>query len=175
MQIERLEEFQIDRHTQVEITALLKMCFSEYPDRSYYKQVPNFRYLVWEDELLIGHLAVSHRMINVAGTLASIFGVIDICIHNEYQHNKIATTLLQDLDKLAKKHKIDFIVLTADEHELYEKNGFKLVKNTCRWLMINDHQTLGVAHRTIDDCIMIKAMQDKEWKTGLVDFLGLMV
>jgi len=172
MQIERLEEFQIDRHTQVEITDLLKKCFSEYPDRSYYKQTPSFRYLVWEDELLIGHLAVDYRIINIAGSVAKIFGVVDLCVHQEYQHNKIASTLLKDLEKLAKEFKVDFIVLAATEQELYKKNDFNVVSNTCRWVMINDHQTLGVAHRTIDDCIMIKSIMGEKWKSGLVDFMG---
>ncbi|HHH49436.1 MAG TPA: GNAT family N-acetyltransferase, partial [Saprospiraceae bacterium] len=80
MKIDRLEEFAIKEKTKVQIGVLLKNCFSDYPtDRIYYKQIPNFRYLVFEKKQLIGHMAVDYRHVNIGGTIASIFGVADLC------------------------------------------------------------------------------------------------
>ncbi|MEM1323221.1 MAG: GNAT family N-acetyltransferase [Bacteroidota bacterium] len=173
MRIQRIEEFKISRRKRKAIGELLGRCFPEYPgQRTYYKQIPAFRYLVWADQRLVGHLAVEHRMMNVGGEIASIFGIVDLCVDQEFQSRKIASQLLQTLEDLGRKHKIDFLVLAAQEYELYENNGFHLVSNTCRWLMINEHQTLGVNHRSIDDCLMVKALGSKQWKSGLVDFLG---
>ncbi|MFT7605997.1 MAG: putative acetyltransferase, partial [Saprospiraceae bacterium] len=143
-----------------------------YPEHSYFKQLPTFRYLVWKEEQLIGHMAIEHRNINIAGKLANIFGVVDLCVVNDFQSKNIASTLLQNLESLGITHHIDFLVLIAQNHEVYEKNGFELVTNTCRWLMINGNQTLGVAHRRIDECLMVKAIGNKDWKPGIVDFLG---
>ena len=53
-----------------------------------------------------------------------------------------------------------------------KKNGFKLVDNTCRWLIVNQQKTLGIAHRKIADSLMVKPLGSKEWKDGIVDFLG---
>ncbi|MEM8906905.1 MAG: GNAT family N-acetyltransferase [Bacteroidota bacterium] len=173
MTIQRLEEFALSSPQHTAIQELLRLCFSEYPQqRSYYKQIPDFRYLVWQDQQLIGHLAVEHRMINVAGNIARIFGVADLCVATSFQDQKIASNLLQQLENLGRQNDIDFLVLTAAEHKLYLNNGFQLVNNTCRWLMINEHQTLGVGHRRIEDCLMVKRLGPLQWKEGLVDLLG---
>lgn len=173
MQIQRLEEFLISSTIHQQIAQLLVDCFSEYPhQRSYLKQQPSFRYLVWEANQLIAHLGVEHRKIRVADSVCSIFGVADLCVHQAHQSQKIASTLLSQLEQLGQDNGIDFIVLTSGEHQFYQKNGFNLVQNTCRWLMINEHQTLGVAHRRIEESLMVKTLGDKPWKSGLVDFLG---
>jgi len=169
----RIEEFEIDQATSDAIHELLRESFEEYPRaRTYYKQVPTFRYLVYDNAILTGHLAVEHRMINVGGEPSCIFGVADLCVRDGYQDQKIASNLLEALETLGKKHQIDFIVLIAQNHQLYQNNGYQLSTNTCRWLMINEHQTLGVNHRNIDDCLMIKPLQNKQWNQGLIDFLG---
>jgi len=173
MEIRRIEEFEIDPTIEKSIQELLRKCFVEYPrNRTYYKQIPSFRYLVYKEKELIGHMAVEHRMMNIGGIVAKVFGVVDICISTDFQHQKVGSTLLQSLEDLGKKHAIDFIVLIAQDHQFYQSNGYHLHTNTCRWLMINEHQTLGVNHRNIDDSLMIKTLGDKKWNQGLVDFLG---
>ncbi len=173
MEIIRKEEFIITAQEHSEINALLHASFGDYSkDRSYYKQLPTFRYLVRTEGKLIGHMAVEHRNINIAETVARIFGVADLCVDQHFQSKNIASNLLKKLEILGRQHQIDFLVLIAHNHEVYEKNGFKLVNNTCRWLMINSHQTLGVGHRRIEECLMIKPISNLVWKPGLVDFLG---
>jgi len=173
MKIERIEEFKISNEVHEKIADLLKNCFSEYPgNRDYYKQIPTFRYLIWHKKHLIGHMGVEHRMIKIGEVVASIFGVSDICILKAYQSQKMGSALLQKLDKLARSNDIDFLILIASKFKLYEDNGFQLVKNTCRWLMINDHQTLGVNHKNIKSCLMVKEIGEKRWNGGLMDFLG---
>ncbi len=173
MRIQRVEEFLINKQVHQQINQLLNKSFGDYPEtRSYYKQLPSFRYLVWNNDDLIGHMAIEHRNINIAEVVSSIFGVVDLCVDEQFQSKNIASSILQQLEKLAKENQIDFIVLIAQNHSVYEKNGFAVVENTCRWLMINSNQTLGVGHRRIEECLMMKAMGDKVWKPGLVDFLG---
>lgn len=172
MQIERIEEFKIKTSTHQAIQTLLYTCFSEYPTRSFYNQLPTFRYLVWDNDILIGHLAVEHRVINNGEQLHHIFGVADLCVLQAYQEKSVASTLLDQLSVLGKEHHIDFILLIADTHGLYLKNKFKLVDNTCRWLMIKSNQTLGVNHRKIERSLMVKQLGSKKWQVGLVDFLG---
>ncbi len=172
MQIERIEEFKIKPITHQAIQELLYTCFAEYPARSFFKQLPNFRYLAWDKNILIGHLAVEHRIINNGEQLLHIFGVSDLCVLQAYQEKSVASSLLDQLSTLGKEHNIDFLLLIADTHGLYLKNKFKLVDNTCRWLMINSNQTLGVNHRKIERSLMIKRLGTKKWHPGLVDFLG---
>jgi len=173
MRIQRIEEFKINKKRHSEISELLQLCFSSYPaDRSFYKQFPSFRYLVFEEKKLIAHLAIIHRMIKVGEENFVIFGVSDLCVHPDFQKNKIASVLLQELEVLGKKHHIDFIALIAQEQKFYKKNKFKVYNNDCRWLIINERQSLGLAQRNLDNALMIKSLGEKKWKDGMVDFLG---
>ena len=181
MRIRRIEEFKINPRQHAQISQLLQQCFSTYPpDRSYYKQIPTFRLLVFDNSSsssknkLIAHLGVIHRMIAISDMPASIFGVADLCVHPDFQKRKIASELLNELENLGKKHGVDFILLMADVQRFYQKNGYKIYKNPCKWLMINNHQTLGVTKRKVEDSLMAKPLGDKLWKDGVVDFLGYM-
>jgi len=173
MDLHRIEEFSITNGQQKAIHQLLANCFPGYPkDRTYYKQLPNFRYLAFQEDQLIGHLAVEHRIIAIDQKPFTIFGVVDICVAPRFKGKKLATTLLDHLEKLGREHQIDFVILTASEHQLYLKNGYQLHSHTCRWLFINDHQTLGVKNQHLENTILVKGLGELKWSEGTVDFLG---
>lgn len=57
MKIIKIIEFDIEEATHHQITRLRNICFPEAKsERSYYKQLPHFRYLAFEKDLLIGHM-----------------------------------------------------------------------------------------------------------------------
>ncbi len=173
MFIQRLEEYKIPIAVHSQISLLLTEAFSGYPKgQTYYKQLPDFRYLIWEEERLIGHMGVEHRLMNNDGQTIKVFGVADLCIAQSHQHKKLATGLLTELERLGRKYGIDFIILMAKEHQLYLSNGFDLVKNECRWLLIQNNNCLGIIHRRIDQALMVKPLANIPWKNGVVDFLG---
>jgi len=169
----RIEEYKIPKKKHTQIRALLERSFSEYPEgRSYYQQVPTFRYLVSEQKQLVGHMAVDYRVVNIADEVCTIFGIGDFCVDPSFQSKHIATHLMETVEIEAQKNSIDFLVLIAQDHGFYKKKGFKLQKNTCRWLILTNQKTLGVGHRNITESLMIKEMGAKKWKPGLVDFMG---
>lgn len=173
MNIQRIEEFRITLDQKKAIQQLFAECFPGYPKgRTYFKQLPNFRYLVFQGELLIAHLAVEHRMIALDQIPYSIFGVVDICVDAQFRKQNIAANLLKKLEELGKDNSIDFIILTASDNQLYLNNGYQIKSNTCRWLFINDHQTLGVKNHHLSEALLVKSLGDKEWSAGIVDFLG---
>lgn len=173
MKIKRIPEYKISPAEHEKIIQLLKSCFPEYPGhRDYYKQIPSFRYLISKNKQLIGHLAVEHRKIKIGGDVASIFGISDLCISKNFQSMKLGSKLIKELESLGKAHQIDFIILTTNDHSIYQNNGFFVVNNTCRWLMINEHQTFGVNHKHINSSLMVKEISELKWNNGLVDFLG---
>jgi len=169
----RIEEYKIQDKKHAQIRTLLERSFSEYPEgRSYYQQVPTFRYLVSDKKRLIGHMAVDYRAINLAEKVCTIFGIGDFCVDPDFQSKNIASHLMEMVELEAKKNGIDFLVLIAQDHGFYKKKGFKLQENTCRWLIITNQKTLGVGHRNISESLMIKEMGKKKWQPGLVDFMG---
>ncbi|MCH2082385.1 MAG: GNAT family N-acetyltransferase [Saprospiraceae bacterium] len=170
---QRIEEFALDQQQKSEIHQLLKENFSGYPkDRIFYKQLPNFRFIASCQEEIIGHMAVDYRVMNNDGQLVSIFGVIDLCVKEAFQHQRIASQLLHQLAELGKDHKVDFIVLNAVDPHLYQNNGFEVVRNECKWMVIHQQSTLGVVKRSLQESLMIKSLGSKEWRPKQLDFLG---
>lgn len=173
MVVQRIEEFKITKLIHEKIAILLSKSFSGFPEgRSFYKQAPDFRYLVWEDNALIAHMAVINRVMNNNGLAVKVFGISDLCVEEDYQHKKLATHLIKQLTRLGIDHSIDFIVLLAKDHQLYISTGFRITENDCQWLMIENNRSLGVIHRKIRQTLMIKELGEKQWEEGLVDFLG---
>jgi GNAT superfamily N-acetyltransferase len=101
-----------------------------------------------------------------------IFGLIDLCVDPQYRSRKIATKLLQQVDELGRSSEIDFLILFADDRRLYTEHGYCRVENLCRWMMVDEHQTLGIAEKTLADCMMVKQIGARAWQDGTVDLLG---
>ncbi len=171
--IKRVEDCLISKEDEAQIIKLLRECFSQYPDnQSFLNQRPSFRYLYFDGDDLIAHLAVESRVISIEGSLFKVFGIVDLCVKEEHQSKKIASLLIKELVNFSKTCSIDFILLFASEKEFYLKFGFEEVQNKSRWLMIQKLKTLGVARRNVGDSLMIKKVGLKEWMPGEVDLLG---
>ena len=173
MNIKKQEEYTISPKKAATINKLLQECFPGYPaDRIFYKSLPTFRLLATEHKKLIGHLAVIFRVIKIGSTTARIFGISDVCVHPDYRSRNIATLLLEKLENICMDANIHFLILIAQNHDLYKKQGFRLVNNTCCWLLINDHQSLGVMHGQLEKSLMVKTTGDLQWNEGLLDLAG---
>ena len=173
MQIEEKIEYDIAPQLHNEITRLRNDCFPESSkERSYFKQLPHFRFLAYEDGILVGQMGIDHRVISVGKSVFSIFGVIDLCISSGYRRRGIASELLEQLSALAKEKGIDFLFLVADDPRLYEKNGFQLISTSLSWLRIDDHKNYGVGIERFENELMIKQTGEKIWPDEPVDLLG---
>lgn len=172
MRIDRQEEFLLSKRAKQAILSLLHTCFPGYPsDQIYYKYPPTFRYLLWEDQDLIGHMGIVARLIGHQGDFYPIFGIMDLCIAPAHQQQKLATRLLEELESLGKKSDIDFILLVAKESELYANSGFRRVDNLCKWLLLSGNKTLGLVQRPLPD-LMVKPVGLRDWPSGEIDLMG---
>lgn len=173
MHIQTIAEYEINHDLHQKINQLLLQSFPGYPsDRSYYKQLPQFRCLAWQTGDLIAQVGIEHRVIANSDVPMRIFGLIDLCVAPQWRSQKIGTTLLQQVEQLGQASNIDFLILFADDHRLYAKNGYRQVANLCRWMMIDEHKTLGIAEKSLADCIMIKQVGAQPWRDGMIDLLG---
>ena len=140
MRIELIPEYEIPDDVHKLANQLLVASFPDYPlARSYYKLLPQFRYLLWMGEHLIVQRGVEYRVINDTGSPARIFGAIDLCVASPYRGQKIATTLLHQVEELGRTSKVDFLILFADDYRLYLKNGYQRVTNICHWKIGRAH------------------------------------
>ncbi len=173
-EIEIIEEYKISPPYQEHIQKLLQQAFPDYPTgQHFYRQLPTFRSLIWNSGQLIAHMGIDHRIIALDGKVYKAFGIVDLCVEKEYQSQKIASLLLDDLEKQGLKYQMDFILLIAQQFQFYLSHGFKVVDNTSKWLMLRNNQSFGVMHRKLENCLLYKPLSDKQWTTnGTLDFLG---
>ncbi|MGW6407125.1 GNAT family N-acetyltransferase [Streptomyces vinaceus] len=171
MRIETKPEHEIDASTHEKIRELLCECFPGYPSRTHYKQLPHLRFLVWEDGALVAHMGIDHRMIRNGDTPLRIFGIVDLCVAESARSSGVASKLLVEIEATARSAGVDAILLFADDPRVYLANGYQKVSNSAKWLMINEHETLGVAEKPVDE-MMVKMLSDGAWGEGVVDLLG---
>ncbi|MEM7759932.1 MAG: GNAT family N-acetyltransferase [Cyanobacteria bacterium P01_A01_bin.40] len=174
MNIIRQIEFEIAPEVQQKIIELRNVCFSQSLSRSYFKQLPHFRYLVFIAEQLVGHMAVDHRVIRVGDCVVTIFGVIDLCVQPSYRRQGIATQSLNLLTELAQEKSVDFLFLVSGHDSVYLNNGFQAVSQKCSWLGIEEHRNCGILTETIKESFMVKQTGDKLWVNAPIDLLGYM-
>ena len=173
MRVERWEEYAIGPEVQQDIHLLLRDSFSVYPEgRTYFRQVPTFRYLMWDGEILVAQLGVDYRMMNNGGQCIRTFGIVDLCVSEPYRHRGIAAELLDQLERLGQEHHIDFIILWAKDRSFYQKKGFIEVSNPCKWLLIQGDESQGLLHRRVGEGLMVLRLGKKEWREGTLDYLG---
>lgn len=176
MRFEFVDEFRLDESAKAQVNRLLTVCFPEtdYGGRTYFKQLPHYRLLLWEDDGLIGQLGLDYRVMTLGGAPARVLGVIDLAIRPTHQRRGLGTKMLAELDAVAERfhHNIDFLFLVADKHGIYERSGYKPTKRRVRWLTVEDHVNYGIQEGWFDDCLMYKQVGALEWKDGDLDLLG---
>jgi GNAT superfamily N-acetyltransferase len=170
---ETRHEYELKAEQKKDIAALLRNCFEDYPaQRCYYKLLPALRLLLNNEDKLLAHLAIEHRVIRIGPKPARIFGVIDLCVAKSHRSMGLASQLLERFEELATASHADFLILFADRHELYKSHGYTLVSNECRFMMVDEHRSLEIADRRFEDCLMIKEIGPITWTKEPVDLLG---
>jgi predicted N-acetyltransferase YhbS len=175
MQVIRIEEYRLEAGQRQAIARLLERAFPGYPSgRSYFKQLPSFRFLAYTGDYLAGHLAIEHRMIRVGNSPVRIFGIADLCVDPDLQLRQTGSRLLVEAEKEAALHGVDFMVLIGHEQAFFQKMGYSLQNNRCRWVSIGDHQLIGLVEGRLPGGLWIKSVSGKQWGDGVIDFLGYM-
>jgi hypothetical protein len=59
----------------VQLRSLLQASFPDYPDRSYFKLPPHFRYVAFVDGAVVAQVGVEMRVMRVGDSVARTFGV----------------------------------------------------------------------------------------------------
>lgn len=173
MTIERYSELELDADLDKRIEQLRNTCFLEHSvPRSYYKQRPHFRLLIHKDDTLLAHVGLDYRMVSVAGQPLSILGIIDLCVLPSARGRGLASQLIKAVIELGTSRSVDFLMLAADDHRLYQQHGFETVSAYCSWLRIDQFKNYGVAVEKLDDVIMVRPLSSKAWPEGPIDMLG---
>lgn len=173
--ISQLSEYQLSPTTKAQLQGILALSFpGALEHRVYYKQLPHSRLLAHQGDALIGQIGLDHRVICIGETPLTVLGLIDVCVHPDHRNKGVGGALLDAATALAKAapNPIDGLLLFADEHAWYESHGFALLKRPCRWFGIDEHRSLRLIERPLDDCLMLKPIHTQTWPEGEIDLLG---
>jgi predicted N-acetyltransferase YhbS len=171
--VRRVAEAEIGEGLSGQLQSLLQECFPGYPDRSYFKLPPHFRYVATTGGgAVAGQMGVELRVIRVGDDVVRTFGVVDLCVSGSERSRGLAGRLLAEVTDFARACGMAFIILFADDDRLYARHGWARVSNRCSWVKINDHTTLGLASQVDPGVMMAKAVGDRAWPAGDVDLLG---
>ena len=99
----------------------------------------------------------------------------DICVLPAFQNQNIASEIIAKIESLGKENNLDLMMVTVTDTSLYTRNGFYTVDNICRWVILQNHSTLGVRERNLNNSLMIKNLGQSKWNDGIIDFMGHIV
>jgi len=169
----QVAEYTLKPAQKKRIAELLGTCFSEYPiDKIFIKQAPHFRLLACAGRKIIGQIAVDFRHIKNGEQTAAVFCLSDVCVDPVFQSQKIASQMLQLLEKEAAKSGLDFLLLTAADSALYYRQGYRVKNNIFKWLIILDAKSLGLKQRRLEKTVMVKRISKQSWSKNVIDLAG---
>ena len=170
---EKVAEYALKSAQKKRLAELLATCFSEYPsDKIFIKQAPHFRLLAYAGRKIIGQIAVDFRHIKNGDQTSIVFCLSDVCVDPVFQSQKIASQMLQLLEKEASKYKLDFLLLTAADSALYYRQGYRVKNNVFKWLIIQDAKCLGLKQRRLEKTVMVKRISKQSWSKDVIDLAG---
>jgi GNAT superfamily N-acetyltransferase len=139
--------------------------------RTYAKQLPARRLLASEQDRIVGHLGLEHRVIGTETGPLEILGIIDLCVAEAHRGRGTATQMLRWVEALARETSVPFLMLFAQDRRLYNRNDFIHGTNPLRWVKIHEHEIIGIGEEALAE-LMVKAVGEKAWPEGHVDLLG---
>jgi predicted N-acetyltransferase YhbS len=176
MQIETIHEVNLTKADDAAIAALLSRAFGQIGDddfegRSYYKQRHHLRVLGREGGDLIGHIALTFRMVTLGDETLPIIGLAEVATHPDHGGKGVASALLKETIRVASGTQAEFILLFGD-HPIYTRRGFRRVQNELRYVGIEGGRTGTVITRATKN-LKVMALGDKQWDdTASLDLLG---
>ena len=176
MRIELFMEHQLGETLKNGIADLLLSSFDGYPKaRTFYHQLPTFRYLGFKKKKCIFHVAIDHRVIRVGEQELEVWALIDFCVEPSNQNKGIGKEAMAYLKQEALQANIDFLVLTSDDSQFYERLNFERKDIRARWVMIHQRRLFGIQERTIKNTLYVLPIHENKWPEGTVDFMGTMI
>ncbi len=104
------------------------MLSDTFEGRTYFKQLPHVRLLAMDEGSVVAQVGIDGRVVTVGSTIVSIFGLIDLAVHPARRGKRIGTQLLTEAERIARAGEREFLVLMADRHDLYLKEGYDRVQ-----------------------------------------------
>jgi len=157
-----------------ELCPLLDEAFPGFFDgRTYVKQQPHFRIIMYAASEVVGHVALDYRVIRIGAEIVPICFVIDLCVRKHHRGQGLGSKILEEAEAQARQAATHFMVLMADLHDFYGHRGFLRIQGVLtKWLAIENRASHSLIEEDLSDQLMAKPLTKFCWPGGPVDMLG---
>ena len=169
MNIQYIKDSDVTPVLDKNIRTLLSRCFVKNQDaeifsrQRFYNEMPAHRYLLWDKEQLIAHIAVHDKSLLVDGVEHAISGIAEVCVEANYRKQGLVKTLLTHIHQDRMLYGDAYSVLFGDS-EVYASSGYDLVSNL---KALNRSKTWCVTRHTMVHCL------NKSWPSDCVKLIGI--
>jgi predicted N-acetyltransferase YhbS len=172
MSLERIEELRLSPDNEVEIAALLALCFdTDFGGRTAFRQRHHVRYLWREGGQLAGHVALTFRHVRQGTKVIPVTGLAEVATHPDHRGQGIARRLLDVAVDDSRASVAQFVILLGTA-PLYAGMGFQPARNMIRYVDMTDAQTHGVEREMARE-LMVLPIAGRPWDSvTMVDLLG---
>jgi len=127
--VERIEELRLSQTQEEQIAQLVDETFSvDFQGRSFFQNRHHCRFLAFQHDKLVGHLAIAYRAIHMGARRTDIIGIGEVAVALNARKQGIASELVQCALEEGQLANADFAMLFGTE-KLYSKAGFLTVPN----------------------------------------------
>lgn len=131
--IHYLPDAEVDPELDLELRGLLSACFIQphhavFRERRYFKYPPGHRWLMREADALVAHAAVHERQIEVAGQVAPVGGVAEVCVLPAFRGRGLVRQLLAVVHRDLAERGVAFTALFGDP-AVYGSSGYHMPGN----------------------------------------------
>jgi len=156
------------------IQALLNNVFSDsLSDRSKHdaaRGTTTLTLVLWDDPVVIGHLAVFERLVDIGAEPLSVGMIGGVAIEPNHRMRGYARYLIQEAHSYLRNKSIPFSILFAYEPRVYQSSGYRLMENEIRFLDCDDHWKTFVYRGS-----MYAELMGRRWPNEQIDLRGRVV
>mgnify|MGYP003625087740 CR=1 FL=1 len=169
MNIQYIKDSDVTAVLDKKIRTLLSGCFVKNQDaeifsrQRFYNEMPAHRYILWDKEHLIAHIAVHDKNVLVDGIEYAISGIAEVCVEANYRKQGLVKTLLTHVHQDRMQYGDAYSILFGDT-EIYASSGYRVVNNL---KALNRNKAWSVTGHT-----MIHAL-NKSWPSDCVKLIGI--
>ena len=170
--IQYIQDSKVDETLNKKLVDLLGICFIKEPllkVRRYFKEMPQRRWYIEENDLIMAHLALHEKTISAEIGDFPIGGVAEVCVHPDFRGKGSVKKMLVETHNWMKENNIPFSVLFG-EKEIYSSSGYTPVENEIKYFDDKTDKWIVEVNRHA----MKNVLGNSQWPEGLININGPM-
>ncbi|MGF1694437.1 GNAT family N-acetyltransferase [Vibrio lamellibrachiae] len=164
-----IEDHKVTEELDQKLRSLLSASFVNGQDsevfsrQRFYNEPPQHRYMIWNEEELVAHVAVHDKQVLINDEAHSICGIAEVCVHSDYRKQGLVKRLLDNIHQDRTERGDAFSVLFGDV-EVYGSSGYECKSNIT---VFNPEKEWVAAGK-----VMAYAL-NQSWPEGEVKLIGI--